>query len=364
MVQILFLITIWITYWISGMACGRWMNLGLVSILVYFSIISNFGVEGSLEDIPIIKKLLKRRNSTRGNDEPIQKYNSSSDCTSVTQYLVNADDPCSYYRCSRATLKFEEMECPDGRSTTSRDRKRAKKGKILETFPCAAKARTCRVKLSKEQENTILSVPKVPRCGLDIMIAVDISCSIAPLDKIKVKSFIQRMAASLPIGRAKTQLGVVSFDANVHHVLWLNSAIRSIKAVQAIHRMKLEQTNRRLQCGTATYDALNAIRNEYFTYEMGDRPTKPNAVVIITDGKTVPVDRANDTINAAKALLGDGALVFVVALPNQRSITMGLGKFIGWAEWLQMTTKKNIFTAEDFDLLESQVTNLTQSFCE
>ncbi|CAH1779211.1 unnamed protein product [Owenia fusiformis] len=334
---------------------------------IILCLFSHIGVKCSLTDVDVIKKLLeKKRHSDKNADQVpnVRRYNASSDCFSNTHYLANPDDKCSYFACNRATFRFEKRMCPDGRSSTSKNRKQSKKGRVFESVPCSTRAKECSVRLTKKLAKTVLSVPKVPLCGIDMMIAVDISCSITPMDKLKVRSFLQRLASSLPIGRSKTQLGIVSFDAEVHDVLWLNTAIRSIRAIQAIHRMKLEQKNRKKECGTATYDALTKIKEEYFTEDRGDRKNKPNVVLVVTDGKTVPPERAVDTIEAARALKRAGALMFILALPNLRSMELGQGKFIGWNEWLKMTEPENIFTAADFDVLQSQVTNLTQSFCE
>ncbi|CAH1789847.1 unnamed protein product [Owenia fusiformis] len=166
-------------------------------------------------------------------------------------------------------------------------------------------------------------------CGVDIVVILDISCSISPTNKTIVHEFMINFADRLDIGPSpeKAQLGLVTFDKFVYDEFFLNTYSSSGPIVDHITKMDIHPENDfRPRCGTRTDLALRSAKTLQLTSAKGLRdpmgilnPPIQKVVLVITDGATFPASKAGDTKKEARALKEEtGAKVFVVSLPNAK----------------------------------------------
>ncbi|CAH1789848.1 unnamed protein product [Owenia fusiformis] len=164
-------------------------------------------------------------------------------------------------------------------------------------------------------------------CGVDIVVILDISCSITPANKTLVHSFMESFGGALDIGPAddKVQLGLITFDKFVYSEFYLNTYKNSADVVKHISQMDIHPENdHKPRCGTRTDLALREAKTVQLTSAKGVRdtlglksPPIQKVVLVITDGATFPPSKAGDTKKEAAALKREsGANVFVVSLPN------------------------------------------------
>ena len=146
------------------------------------------------------------------------------------------------------------------------------------------------------------------------MFVFDSSGSVGELNFTVEKQFAVNITNTFNIGPEATQVGAVAFSSSTYHVLPLD-ALSSNRAVrEGIRGIPFNETLIN-QKSTNTSGALRTVREALFTERGGARPLRaafPRVVIVITDGRS-NID-ANLTIPSARALHGDGVMVFAVGI--------------------------------------------------
>jgi len=116
---------------------------------------------------------------------------------------------------------------------------------------------------------------------LDVGVIIDSSNSIKPGDYTTVQRYIVELAERLEVSEAGTHIAILlySFEAHMWHRFTDAQTIGAItsKANSLPH----------IRGGTRTDRALELAAEEFFGWEhSGDRPDKPNVLLVLTDGDT------------------------------------------------------------------------------
>ncbi|CAH1791314.1 unnamed protein product [Owenia fusiformis] len=164
-------------------------------------------------------------------------------------------------------------------------------------------------------------------CGADLILVVDISCSITSPNKTLMRDFLEDFVGVLDVGTddSQIQLGMVLFDKFTYHPIYLNSFTKNEEYAEVVREMDMHiEPNKGPRCGTRTDKALVDTMNVMLKEENGLRTHNPNilkVVMVITDGATFPASAAPKTKAAAKELrIVTGASVYVLSLPNKNNI--------------------------------------------
>ncbi|CAH1790586.1 unnamed protein product, partial [Owenia fusiformis] len=107
-------------------------------------------------------------------------------------------------------------------------------------------------------------------CSIDIVFAVDISCSIHPDDKERVRRFLESVVRRIPVRPPFVQVGIILFSKTVYDIAQLNSFIRRGQLLKVIKEMEMKPK----ECATATYLALEYAREVTFNKQNGAREGK------------------------------------------------------------------------------------------
>ncbi|CAH1791588.1 unnamed protein product [Owenia fusiformis] len=258
--------------------------------------------------------------------------------------LMEDKNPCFFRECKGS--KFSDpIRCRDGLGVPDEVLNEVFPPK----YPCTKPMKECKATLSDKGVTNV----NVDVCGIDLIWVVDISCSISNADKLKVKNFILAATKQLPVRPPFTQVGALAFSEKAYHILYMNSYNNKNKVLKALSIMPLTPD----KCATATYEALYETRVTYLSKSRGNRPDKPDIVVVLTDGKTHPPEKAPETILRAKELKATGAQVFVLSLPNIKTLP-------GTDEWRAIaSSEKNIYTLDSFDALKGMIKEITRKAC-
>ncbi|CAH1782595.1 unnamed protein product, partial [Owenia fusiformis] len=196
-------------------------------------------------------------------------------------------------------------------------------------------------------------------CGIDIVIAIDTSCSITDEDKNTTREFIIDLARTINIGPGPTesQLGVLTYNDGIQHQFYLNDAKTNDEAIKLAENINTTP----LGCRTHTHTALEVIRNDYFTAANGDRPNAANIGLVLTDGITIPPRFGKNTIAQAQLTKDAGIEMYVVALPSESK------RDRDESEWRAIASDKvedHFYNVESFTDLTSIITDLSVAVCE
>lgn len=138
--------------------------------------------------------------------------------------------------------------------------------------------------------------PAVNDCAteLDIVLVLDGSNSIYPWSSIT--EFLMRFIEKIEIGPKLTQVGIVSYGANVTHRVNLSQFDDRNDLLEFV-RVLPQQTG--LQ--TMTFLAIDTARKEAFMPERGARPGVKKVMVIVTDGESHDYYKTKEVIDACEA---------------------------------------------------------------
>ncbi|CAM4516574.1 unnamed protein product, partial [Lepidochelys olivacea] len=118
----------------------------------------------------------------------------------------------------------------------------------------------------------------------DIILLVDSSESIHPVDFQKMKDFIQLIVNRSDIGADKVQIGLLQFSSEPHDEFQLNSYSSKTDLRRAISGI------RQIKSGTMTGKALT-FSSSYFDEPKGGRPRVKQYLIVITDGEAQDIVR-------------------------------------------------------------------------
>lgn len=191
-------------------------------------------------------------------------------------------------------------------------------------------------------------------CGLrgDIVFVLDASSSVSKEDYNKGKAFIKELMSSFSISDDLIRVGLVAFNQFVHIAFHLNKISEPGQTATSLRNLVDNATD--IQVGTFTHKALQAVREEMFLPDKGDRPDVPNIVIVLTDGRS---RKPEETVKEAAMLRENGTLMFAIAVGQWRSDTE-----------LQVLASKPApqykFTVETFDGLETIRSSLSEKTCK
>ncbi|CAH1774626.1 unnamed protein product, partial [Owenia fusiformis] len=207
--------------------------------------------------------------------------------------------------------------------------------------------------------------------AIDIVFAVDTSCSISSLDKDRIRTFMTEIARAFFLSPSieddGVQMGALTFNKGTQHVAYLSDVEDPGKLIQSIATMNLTEVG----CSTHTYAALERMENLYFTSGRGDRPDAPNQVILLSDGVTKPDGKVQDTYDNADSLRATGAVILVVGLPQgcKPNKPNCVPQVIGQEEWMRISGASdnpdlmiNILSA-DFTRLRDTVMQIGEKVC-
>ena len=130
---------------------------------------------------------------------------------------------------------------------------------------------------------------------------VDKTKSLGAANFLLLKGFLLELAAALKIGPDATHVGLVMFANKprvVHtfadEMLYTNEAVDA-----AISRIPIV-----LSSPTFTDKAMIAADRQLFTEAGGDRPTFPNVLIVLTDGRTNEKSKPFSTITESLKVSG------------------------------------------------------------
>ena len=127
-------------------------------------------------------------------------------------------------------------------------------------------------------------ISTAPPCtaGLDVAIVLDKSQSVKLGNLAKVITFLGKLVGSFHPAPDADHFGLITFNKNAQLSFTLgNSQYHDKDALL----QKIAEEPMVLQYQTRTDMALLMARDEMFTEAGGDRPDKPNIMIVLTDGK-------------------------------------------------------------------------------
>lgn len=132
-----------------------------------------------------------------------------------------------------------------------------------------------------------------PPCtaGLDVGIVLDKSKSVKNPNLVKVINFLGELIGKFHPAPDADHFGFITFHNKANMVFtFSNSEYHDKDALLA----KIASEPKKLEFETRTDLALKMARDSLFTEKGGDRPDKPNVMIVLTDGKpTKPKGQKN-----------------------------------------------------------------------
>ncbi|CAH1784327.1 unnamed protein product [Owenia fusiformis] len=295
----------------------------------------------------------------QGQSEAIDRPGCQGATRKYAPVDINGLKKCQFYECDG--VEYLMRVCPDGMGVTQSFGSKITSGQ----YPCVASNPKCKRSLLEKGIGDI----EINVCGVDLAFVIDVSCSLAKENKEKVKDFVLAITRRLPVRPAFTQIAGVSYAKTVYPLLHFNSATKQKDVMNLLRQNLRTEDLAAKDCGTATYLALQAAREELFNKANGDRPERKNVVILMTDGRSYPAEDAPKAIAAAKALKDDGAIINVVTLPNLSESTgtpeeVAEKKKLAEMEFSAFpSSPKNRWDLKSFEDLDTIVNELTSMSC-
>ncbi|CAH1791284.1 unnamed protein product [Owenia fusiformis] len=336
-----------------------WIYTTVFICAVFNTVVIDAAQKKNKFNLRAFKRAPPRRQNDPGPDGP-------GDCRarylSGNPHTNDTVSKCKYYECNGGV--YTKVNCQNGLEVFGDLRKMWKEDRSgTDVYPCVKHSVSCKRKIAGEERGQIPDrVVKV--CGIDLVWAVDISCSIHPDNKEKVKKFINKAVRSIPVRAQYSRVGAFTFSDKIYNVAYMNQYLRQGQLMKALAAMRLEPD----QCATMTNEALKAAREIYFNEEFGARSGRQKALIVLSDGFTYPKKFQEDTFHQAKLNHKRGIQTFVVGLPNDKLAQQNAGDknaaFAGMVEWNAIASKpENVKTMRSFDELFDVVSDIIKAAC-
>ena len=126
-----------------------------------------------------------------------------------------------------------------------------------------------------------------PSCsaGLDIGILLDKTKSVSTKDLEKVITFLKDLVNKFNPAPDEDHFGLITFQGNTATLKFDFAASEFYSKNRLLDRIDKEPTKKARNWGTRTDLALIEARDKLFTQAGGDRPHRPNVMLVLTDGK-------------------------------------------------------------------------------
>ncbi|CAH1796764.1 unnamed protein product, partial [Owenia fusiformis] len=259
---------------------------------------------------------------------------------------------CDYYRCDNSY--YEKTRCPDGIGIGEDFLETAKAGIAHSLNPCNLRTEEC------AQQNPIQR-PDLSLCGMDLMLVIDMSCSISDANKTTVIKFVNNLIRKFRLGPLHVKIAGVSYASKVNNIQTFKEGRSRPLTLKNFDKMVRNDS----RCHTVTHKALEAVRDIYFTKENGDRGSFKNVMIVATDGNSYEgkkVDKemlSNQTIALGTELRERGVMSMVIALPKRKK-----GALVGMNEWLGIAgDPKNVLYMNSFEELENKTQLIADKSC-
>lgn len=127
--------------------------------------------------------------------------------------------------------------------------------------------------------------------AVDLGVILDATNSVGRKKFNIAKEFVLDLVYSMSISKGASHFGLIVYNIQAEVIVRFNELEKQdpdvIKAI-------LKET-KKLRGQTFTDRALRKAGEELFTVQWGDRPNKPNVLVVLTDGKTNPSGEPYET---------------------------------------------------------------------
>ncbi|XP_063412871.1 protein crumbs-like isoform X2 [Mytilus trossulus] len=185
------------------------------------------------------------------------------------------------------------------------------------------------------------------RAKVDIVIILDTSTSVGPVNLQKMKKFCKDFLTKADLGSENIQVGIVSFSFVGRIEFHLNTYSSSQDIIKAIDAITYRHGS------TNTFGALKTMRSQMFTAANGDRDGVPNVVLILIDG----VSNVNSarTIPEAERARSEGIHIYAVGI--------GLRGFRELNAIASRPASENSFNVQNFDELAALNDKVFRAFC-
>ena len=118
--------------------------------------------------------------------------------------------------------------------------------------------------------------------ALDVGVIIDSSESLSREDYNVCLDFVAQLTKSFKVSRQGTHFGAIVYSSNAH----LQFKFTDAKYYKPNRLRKAIKNFPYLEEGTRTDLALSLADSELFSASGGDRPDKPDVLIVITDGRT------------------------------------------------------------------------------
>lgn len=121
--------------------------------------------------------------------------------------------------------------------------------------------------------------------GMDLAFVLDQTESLGMIGYFELKGFVLQIVNALNISQDGTHVGIIMFAEEPRVISTFADA--NLYSNEAVHNL-IDKIPANLSHPTRTDRALLAAGEDLFTKAGGDRPDHPNALIIVTDGRTNP----------------------------------------------------------------------------
>lgn len=197
---------------------------------------------------------------------------------------------------------------------------------------------------------------KAPPCsaGLDVAIVLDKSKSVKIANLHKVIDSLVELVDKFEPAPDKDHFGLITFNSKAHVEFTFSDEARFSKQ-QLMEKIK--EIPRTLEFQTRTDLAMKAARDQLFSPSGGNRPAKPNVMIVFTDGKPTKQPRNFKIFTTEFYQDPKVADLYTVAV--------GIGNGINIETLHDIAGPNgNVIAVESFDRLEAELSEIKDKVCE
>ena len=146
-----------------------------------------------------------------------------------------------------------------------------------------------------------------PSCtaGLDIGILWDKTKSVDEGELKKVITFLKDLVNKFKPAPDEDHFGLITFQGKTATLVFDFAASEFYNKSILVDKINREPTKKARHWGTRTDLALELARDKLFTKAGGDRPDKPNVMLVLTDGKPFGLPKDRNFAEFAKSISSD-----------------------------------------------------------
>lgn len=127
--------------------------------------------------------------------------------------------------------------------------------------------------------------------AIDLGVILDATNSVGRKNFVTAKQFVLALVNSMKIAPGASHLGLIVYNIQATIIIRFNETAKQDPAVIE----GILKATTKLRGRTFTDRALRKAGEKLFTLEAGDRPVKPDVLVVLTDGKTNPKSEPYET---------------------------------------------------------------------